>query len=363
MAATINISSDFSEQASINSTKPVTIKSLSESGLTSIPSSFASKTLQDLPVLDSSEDAIPILDFSLLSSSNSKQRQKAIQDLGQACEEWGCFLLINHGIPESLINSVMEGVKGFFDLSDEEKREFQGKNIFDPIRCGSSFNTAAEKVHCWRDFFKVFVHPDFHFPHKPSGFSDTAFEYVKRIREIASELLKGVSESLGLEPNYISKAMNMESSFQVFIANLYPPCPEPELAVGIPPHSDHGFLTILSENGINGLQTLHNGNWVKLNPPLNALMVNTADLLEILSNGKYKSNVHRAVLYSNATRITMATSNGPSFEQVIISPAAELVNETHPPAYTSCTYRQFYELHQSNSVDMKSALDRIRILT
>lgn len=86
---------------------------------------------------------------------------------------------------------------------------------------------------------------------------------------------------LGLEPNYINKAMNMESSFQVFIANLYPPCPEPELAVGIRPHSDHGLHTVLSENGINGLQTLHNGNWVKLNPLPNALMVNTADLLEL----------------------------------------------------------------------------------
>lgn len=75
--------------------------------------------------------------------------------------------------------------------------------------------------------------------------------------------------------------MNMESSFQVFIANLYPPCPEPELAVGIRPHSDHGLHTVLSENGINGLQTLHNGNWVKLNPLPNALMVNTADLLEL----------------------------------------------------------------------------------
>lgn len=76
--------------------------------------------------------------------------------------------------------------------------------------------------------------------------------------------------------------MNMESSFQVSISNLYPPCPQPELAVGIHPHSDYGLLTILTENGVNGLQTLHNGTWVKLNPPANALMVNTADFLEVL---------------------------------------------------------------------------------
>ncbi|XP_028771658.1 protein DMR6-LIKE OXYGENASE 2 [Neltuma alba] len=362
MAATITIASDFSAQPPVHSTKAVTVKSLSESGLNSIPSSFASKNLHDFSVLDSSEDAIPIIDFSLLCSGNPKQRCKAIQDLGQACEEWGCFLLINHGMPESLINSMMKGVKGFFDLSDEEKKEFQGKHIFDPIRYGSSFNTAVEQVHCWRDFLKVFVHPDFHFPHKPAGFSDAAFEYLKRIREIIRELLKGVSESLGLEPNYISKAMNMESSFQVFIANLYPPCPEPELALGLHPHSDYGFLSIVSENGIHGLQTLHNGNWVKLNAPPNALMVNTADLLEIVSNGKYKSNVHRAVLYSNATRMSMVTANGPSFDQ-LVGPAPELVSETHPPAYTSLTYRQFFELYQSNSLDKKSALDHVRILT
>ena len=95
------------------------------------------------------------------------------------------------------------------------------------------------------------------------------------------ELLKGLSESLGLEADYISKAINDESSFQVFAANLYPPCPQPELAIGMPPHSDHCLLTIISENGISGFQTLHNGKWVKVNAPPNALMVNTADQLEV----------------------------------------------------------------------------------
>ena len=73
--------------------------------------------------------------------------------------------LINHGIPERLMNNMMEGTKGFFNLLDEEKREFQGKQVLDPIRYGSSFNITVERVHCWRDFLKVFVHPEFHFPH------------------------------------------------------------------------------------------------------------------------------------------------------------------------------------------------------
>ncbi|XP_028771666.1 protein DMR6-LIKE OXYGENASE 2-like [Neltuma alba] len=351
--------SDFSAESSTHQTKVTTIKSLSESGLTSLPSSYVWKHINDRPILDSSEDSFPIIDFSLLASSNSQQRCKAIQDLGQACEEWGCFLLINHSFPVSLINRMMEGVKGFFNLSDEEKREFQGKHLSDPIKCGSSMNNTTE-VKSWRDFLKVFVHPEFHFPHKPAGFSDTAFEYFKLMGEITWELLNGVSESLGLEPNYIYKATNRESSFQVFIANLYPPCPEPEHALGLLPHSDHGLLTIVAENISGGLQTLHNSKWVKVNAPPNALMVNTGDLLEILTNGKYKSNVHRAVLHINTTRTSMVTIDGPSTDQ-LISPAPELVDETHPPAYTSITYKEFYALQQSTSFDRETVLDHLRI--
>ena len=73
------------------------------------------------------------------------------------------------------MKSMMEGVREFFNLSDEEKRQFQGKDVTDPIRFGSSFNAAVEKVHCWRDFLKVSVHPEFHFPHKPPGLSYTNF--------------------------------------------------------------------------------------------------------------------------------------------------------------------------------------------
>ena len=74
-------------------------------------------------------------------------------------------------------------------------------------------------------------------------------EYCKRTQEVTQLLFEGISESLGLESNYINKAMNLESGLQTFVANLYPPCPQPELAMGMPPHSDLGLLTTLIQNG------------------------------------------------------------------------------------------------------------------
>lgn len=74
---------------------------------------------------------------------------------------------------------------------------------------------------------------------------ETALEYSKKAGEIAREILRGISECLELEANYIDKELNLEKGVQVIAANFYPPCPQPELAMGMPPHSDHGLLTFL----------------------------------------------------------------------------------------------------------------------
>jgi isopenicillin N synthase-like dioxygenase len=100
---------------------------------------------------------------------------------------------------------------------------------------------------------------------------------------VVRELLKGISESMGMEASYILKAMNMESAgLQSFVANLYPPCPQPDLAMGLPPHSDHGLLTVVTQNGIGGLQLQRNGKWVNVHALPNSLLVNTSDQLEVI---------------------------------------------------------------------------------
>lgn len=78
--------------------------------------------------------------------------------------------VINHNVPEKLMEMTMDSCQRFFNITEEEKREFAGKHVLDPIRCGTSFNASVEKVFFWRDFLKVFVHPEFHSPNKPVGF-------------------------------------------------------------------------------------------------------------------------------------------------------------------------------------------------
>lgn len=106
-------------------------------------------------------------------------------------------------------------------------------------------------------------------------------EYTEKLREVARKLLGGISESLGLEESLLDKDLELESGLQVFVGNYYPPCPQPQLTMGMPPHSDHGLLTLVIQNQVGGLQVQHQGKWINVNALPNSILVNTADHLEV----------------------------------------------------------------------------------
>lgn len=258
------------------------------------------------------------------------------------------------------MKAIIEVCREFFELPEEEKRGIGGKHVLDPIRSGTSFNESVDEILCWRDYVKIFQHPEFHSPNKPPSFREIALEYSKRVRLVAREIIRGISESLGLEKDYIDETLNLENGLQLIAANLYPPCPQPELAMGLPPHSDHGLLTLLIQNQIGGLQVQHKGKWVNIDPIPNSFLANIGDHIEILSNGKYKSVLHRAVVNNRDVRISIAVPHGPALD-AIVSPAPKLVEIVgNPPAYGAMKYKEYLELQQGSMLNGKSSLERIR---
>lgn len=149
------------------------VKTLSESpDLTSIPSSYTFTTNPNDEIVGDpdDDDPIPVVDYSLLVTGTPDQRAKTIHDIGKACEQWGFFMLINHTVSKSLMEKMVDQVFAFFNLKEEEKQKYAGKEVTDPIRYGTSFNVSGDKVLFWRDFLKIIVHPEHHSPDKPAGF-------------------------------------------------------------------------------------------------------------------------------------------------------------------------------------------------
>lgn len=70
---------------------------------------------------------------------------------------------------------------------------------------------------------------------------------------------------------------------QTMRMNYYPPCPQPDKAIGFSPHSDADALTILYQlNETKGLQVRNNGRWIAVKPLPNAFVVNIGDIMEVL---------------------------------------------------------------------------------
>ncbi|KAL2254452.1 protein DMR6-LIKE OXYGENASE 1 [Sesamum indicum] len=308
-------------------------------------------------------DSIPIIDFSALTADDPHPRSKAIHDLSKACQEWGFFILVNHGIPEELMKATFTAITEFLSLPAAEKKQYEAKSASDPIKCGNFnvANTSNQIITLWRDYLKLYVHPDFHCPEKPHLLREVVLEYSERTRKLARILLEAVCDALELEQDYVDQVLKLGSSFQMFAANYYPPCPEPDQAIGLPPHTDPGLFTFLIHNGVAGLQIEHNGHWFNADSPQNSILVNAADQLQILSNGRYTSVKHRAVVNSEKERISIVVANGPAGEAVV-GPAAPLVQKDGHPLYRSMKYLEYLESQLlKDRVGGKSLLEQQKI--
>lgn len=114
-----------------------------------------------------------------------------------------------------------------------------------------------------------------------------ASTYAQETKHLFMTVLEAILESLGImgasqeETERKEILKDFEDGSQLMVANYYPPCPEPDLTLGMPPHSDYGFLTLLLQDDVEGLQIHHQQRWLTVDPIPDAIVVNVGDHLEV----------------------------------------------------------------------------------
>ncbi|KAK9153844.1 hypothetical protein Sjap_001324 [Stephania japonica] len=329
------------------------VKHLCESGITRVPSKYVLPT-QERPISERTMSngrniSLPIIDFAELQGSN---RSKALKNLSKACEEFGFFQVVNHGISIEVIRHMMDVSRRFFELPFEERSKYMTSDMQSPARYGTSFNQNKDGVFCWRDFLKLICPPSSGalslWPTSPSDLRQAVVSYSTETRLLFTMLIEAILECLGLietsKNNYSDEEESILKDFgdgsQLMVINCYPACPEPELTLGMPPHSDYGFLTLLLQDEVEGLQIQDRGKWVTVEPIPHSFVVNVGDHLEIFSNGRYKSVLHRVLVNSAKSRISVASLHSISFEQVI-RPSPKLIDEHNPRRYMDTDFTSF----------------------
>ncbi|KAI5657503.1 hypothetical protein M9H77_26296 [Catharanthus roseus] len=296
---------------------------------------------------------VPVIDLG------SGDRTLIVRQVGDACRDYGFFQVINHGVPKDVVEKMQNVAKEFFNLPVEEKLKLYSDDPSKTMRLSTSFNVKKETVHNWRDYLRLHCYPlDKYVPEWPSNpplFKETVSNYCQEVRELGFRVEEIISESLGLYKGCFKQVMGEQG--QHMAVNYYPPCPQPELTYGLPGHTDPNALTILLQDlNVSGLQVLKDGKWLAVKPHPHAFVINIGDQIQALSNGKYKSVWHRAVVNADKPRLSVASFLCPCDEAILSAPKP-LTDDGSSVVYRDFTYAEYYSKFWSRNLDQEHCLE------
>lgn len=102
-------------------------------------------TLTSIPIIDLSDHGDNIDDCSSL----------VIQKISQACEEYGFFHIVNHGVPEEVCDKMMAAITNFFDLAPGQRAQLYTTDQKKLVKLWSYYTKVegGRKVNMWSESF------------------------------------------------------------------------------------------------------------------------------------------------------------------------------------------------------------------
>ncbi|XP_037456605.1 probable 2-oxoglutarate-dependent dioxygenase ANS isoform X4 [Triticum dicoccoides] len=236
--------------------------------------------VDDMLDADEMPEPIPLIDLSRLMAVDEANKLRA------ALQTWGLFLATNHGIEESLMDAMMSASRDFFRQPSEEKQKYSnlidGKH-FQMEGYGNDKVVTRDQGLSWNDRLHLRVEPE--------------------------------------DERNFSKWPTHPESFRS--------------------HTDGGLLTILFvDQDVGGLQVERGGKWYNVPAKPYTLVINVADCMEIMTNGIFRSPLHRVMTNANKERLSLARFYAVDAE-TMLEPAPSLLDDKRPPRYEKIKAKDF----------------------
>ncbi|KAK9232366.1 hypothetical protein WN943_022612 [Citrus x changshan-huyou] len=296
---------------------------------------------------------VPIIDLSLLSFSTPYAKQEEeLQKLRSALSSWGCFQAIGHGIPTTFLDKIRRVTREYFEQPMDEKKK-QAKGVEEVEGYGADPTPEEGQFLDWSDRLFLDVYPKDqrkpHFwPERPESFRGLIEEYCFKIKTVTEITSKAMAKSLKLEENCFLNQFGNRSQYQARFS-YYAHCQRPDLVLGLKPHSDGTGYTIVLQDE-EGLQVLKDEQWFTVPKISEAVLVLMGDQMEIMTNGIFKSPVHRVVTSAEKERFSVVVFYAPELNKEI-GPEDGLINEECPRLFKNVKdydniYWEYYQKGQ-----------------
>lgn len=274
-------------------------------------------------------DEPPVIDLS------SADEDQLARDIANACSTYGFFQVTSHGIPRLLLERFREQCSLFFDLQRSlksllKRNATNARGFFD--------DELTQQRRDWKECLDIGIPgsrswevQDGHelnacldgFNQLPGeelpDFRKTIVEYFEACSALSHKLARLMSKGIGraMDDPFIRELKDNHSSY--LRLNYYPPFNSQEKGVlGISPHRDAGFLTVLlQDDDCHSLQALKDGKWLTVKPIPGAITINTGDMAQVWSNGKYVAPPHRVLTDPRKKRYSAPFFYNPGYETFV----------------------------------------------
>jgi len=249
------------------------------------------------------QEEVPSINLTKLASCSREQVK-----FKHALTTTGFFYLTGHGVSKDLLDNIENISADFFGASVSQRKclsreHFQKSKL---IHTGNAFVDKTKN----RRYVNAL---------DPNKVDDTCQIYYEELKNLGFELLSHIERVLSLQPGRLSETYCKDPGCFLH-CYFYPRGREtPDGNCRIDSHTDKGFITILWQDAVGGLQAQLDGEWVPIPYKKDHFVVNLGDMLEHVTCGIVKATWHRVVYEKHEDRYSWPFFFGLSSDAVLNS--------------------------------------------
>jgi len=311
--------------------------------------------------MHAADETIPILDLGPYLAGEPGADRRLADELRLACETVGFYFIVKHGVPQSLIERAFAETARFHaqPLADNMKLLIND-HMTGYLPLGySTFRSSDINRNTKHDLNEaLFIRRD-RAPDDPDvvsgkrwrglnqwpaclpGFRETMVEYFRTMEALGRKLLPLYALALDMPRAYFLPLFD-GAHINLRLSHYPADAAAEDNQFGIAPHADAGFLTMLPQSEVPGLEIrTASGRWLAAPSLPGSYLVNTGDTLNRWSNGRFLSTPHRASNNSGRERYAMPFFYDPNTD-VVIECLPTCQGPDNPPKHPPQTYGEFY---------------------
>ncbi len=274
---------------------------------------------------------LPLIDLTPLRADEPGALHEIGRRIDAACRDLGFFRITGHGVDPDLFERMDRLARDFFTLPDETKAEIamaRGGRAWrgwfpvggeltsgrpdrkEGLYVGAELSADHPRVRAGTP-----LHGPNLLPAEPADLAPTVLAWIDAMTSLGHLVMRAMAVGLGLVPDWFEHHLTGEPTvlFRIF---HYPPGGDDDWGVG--EHTDYGLLTLLAQDACGGLQVHTRDEWIDVPAEPGALVCNIGDMLDRLTEGRYRSTPHRVRNLSGRDRLSFPFFFDPSWDARVV---------------------------------------------